>query len=334
MFNSTSLKEEASFRLPSNHAIKNLESARRGDLFLTNSADRVVRVFHLREVLLRGKQTGSIEPIQKLQDMVNKIAWKTCCLSGDGQFVCSGTTKQNSLYIHEQKSGSLVKILNGTKGEQLMDAQWHPARPLICSVSHGTVSIWAQSHVENWSAFAPDFKELDENVEYEERESEFDLEDEDRSVQLNTEKSEENEEVDVTTVMTTAAVFCSSDEDDDGLDAVPSSSSRRKGRAPPPLWYLPITPEIEAPEETTFPMPGISDHSLSGTDQNRPPSDQMMRRAQRPKEISVELKHPAIDEVHPLLAGPNSGRKKSQEHSGRSNSSAGRPPSKQRKMPK
>ena len=57
------------------------------------------------------------------------------------------------------------------------------------------VSIWAQNQVENWSAFAPDFKELDENVEYEERESEFDLSDEDKSVEMGPEKQEEDLEV-------------------------------------------------------------------------------------------------------------------------------------------
>lgn len=50
--------------------------------------------------------------------------------------------------------------------------------------------------MENWSAFAPDFKELDENVEYEERESEFDVEDEDRSVDQ-TGESHNDEELEV-----------------------------------------------------------------------------------------------------------------------------------------
>jgi COMPASS component SWD1 len=47
---------------------------------------------------------------------------------------------------------------------------------MLCSVaSSGLIHIWKTTYSENWSAFAPGFEELEENVEYQEREDEFDV---------------------------------------------------------------------------------------------------------------------------------------------------------------
>ncbi|VDN27335.1 unnamed protein product [Gongylonema pulchrum] len=80
-------------------------------------------------------------------------------------------------------------------------------------------------------AFAPEFTELEENVKYVEKESEFDLEDED---------------ADEPTPQTSkpSAVYCSSDEEDDYSLYVTDLTCKRG-----PLWFLPISPEIENPEE-------------------------------------------------------------------------------------
>lgn len=155
----------------------------------------------------------------------------------------------------EKSIGNLVKILHGTKGELLLDVVWHPVRPIITSISSGLVSIWAQNQVENWSAFAPDFKELDENVEYEERESEFDIDDEDKSVDLSAEaKHDEEIEVDVVKVDPIAA-FCSSDEEYEEDNA---------------LQFLPMAPEVEDPEDAWN-----SQENANGQDKNASRDEEM-----------------------------------------------------------
>ncbi|CAH3182993.1 unnamed protein product [Porites evermanni] len=223
--------------LPLGIQISNSSFYRYFSAFLINSQDRIIRVFDSQIVLsCQGTVGAEPEPIQKLQDLVNRTLWKKCCFSGDGEYICAGSSRTHALYIWEKGVGNLVKILHGTKGELLLDVVWHPIRPIIASISSGVVSIWAQNHVENWSAFAPDFKELDENVEYEEKENEFDIEDEDEEAEVpsETEAGEEGE-VDVCTVERIPALCSSDEENDEDMDSI---------------YYLPVAPEIDDPEET------------------------------------------------------------------------------------
>lgn len=264
--------------------------------FLVNTSDRVIRVYDSKEVIACGKD-GEPEPIQKLQDLVNKTTWKKCCFSGDGEYICAGSARQHALYVWEKSVGNLVKILHGTKGELLLDVVWHPVRPIIASISSGLVSIWAQNQVENWSAFAPDFKELDENVEYEERESEFDITDEDKSVDLSAEaKHDEEIEVDVSKIEPIAA-FCSSDEETEDDKA---------------LQFLPMAPEVEDPED------GWNSQEADTSKENEPPSSSKKRKIQS---HDVKLDDPPIDETHPLLQ--NKSNKDKQTGGGKKG--AGRP---------
>lgn len=298
------LKIKATFRIgqgtTSAAAVKSIEFARRTEFFLVNSADRVIRVYDARKVLKCGKDDDP-EPTQKLQDLVNKTMWKKCCFSGDGEYICAGSARQHSLYIWERSVGNLVKILHGTKGEMLLDVVWHPVRPIMASISSGVVSVWSQNQVENWSAFAPDFKELDENVEYEERESEFDQSDEDKSVELSQERREEDVEVDVTSTEPVTA-FCSSDEDDDSHA----------------LLYLPISPEIEEPEEGWGPE-GAPNEDLSSK-RSGDSKENVSPKKKRPKTFDVSLENAPTDEVHPLVSNRPKEKQAAGNKKGRNNS--------------
>jgi len=258
IINTETLEVKSTFRIStgtnSGSAIKSIEFAKRGSSFMINSQDRVIRVFDREAVLACGEGTEP-EPYQKLQDLVNRTLWKKCAFSGDGEYIVAGSSRSHALYIWERSVGSLVKILHGTKGELLVDVVWHPVRSIICSIGSGLVSIWAQTHVENWSAFAPDFKELDENVEYEERESEFDIEDEDKEELLNDKDDQlSDDEIDVVSVARPA--YLDSDDDESGEDC---------------LYYLPVAPEIDDPEGEA--VPGYPQPPVNEANNAKPLSD-------------------------------------------------------------
>ena len=127
---------------------------------------------------------------------------------------CESSQKHNIyIYIWSKALGNLVKMLEGPK-EGLADMTWHPTRPMFATISHfGTIYLWGVHYVQNFSAFAPSFTELEDNVEYKEREDEFDIISDNENDNI-AGKEDDELEVDVTTFDFKAV----SDTEDEGLD--------------------------------------------------------------------------------------------------------------------
>ncbi|KAG9510143.1 Retinoblastoma-binding protein 5-like protein, partial [Fragariocoptes setiger] len=219
------MKVVASFRLQASGsvpiAIKEIEFATRSKhFFLINASDRTIRKYKCDDVLACGLN-GDCEEVCRFQELVSKTLWRRCCFSGNPQaaYVCGASARQHALYIWDAETGIIKKMLDGRKGELLLDVQWHPLRPVLVSISNGIVSVWRKAQIENWSAYAPNFKELEENMEYEERESEFDLDDEDKPPVSKDQQEEEDVDVDVVTSKLEIE-FLSSDEEEEDPEAL------------------------------------------------------------------------------------------------------------------
>ncbi|KAL6527974.1 hypothetical protein OROHE_014924 [Orobanche hederae] len=222
--------------------IKSISFSRNGQYLLTNSNDRTIRIYENllpvngglqaldklnheldeHDAVEKLKAVGSmcLALFREFQDSITKVHWKAPCFSGDGEWVVGGSASkgEHKIYIWD-RAGHLVKILEGPK-EALIDLAWHPVHPIVVSVSlTGLVYIWAKDYTENWSAFAPDFKELEENEEYVEREDEFDLVPETENAKdadIN-----EDEEIDIVTVEKDSA-FSDSDMSQDEICFLPA----------------------------------------------------------------------------------------------------------------
>ncbi|KAL0347936.1 UNVERIFIED_CONTAM: protein RBL [Sesamum angustifolium] len=240
-----SIKIRGIVPIPGSAVIKNIIFSRNGQYLLTNSNDRTIRIYEnllpLKDGLkaldelnyecaeedevekLRAVGSRCLALFREFQDSITKVHWKAPCFSGDGEWVVGGSASkgEHKIYIWD-KAGHLVKILEGPK-EALIDLAWHPVHPVVVSVSlTGLVYIWAKDYTENWSAFAPDFKELEENEEYVEREDEFDLVPEAEKVKDS--DINEDEEIDIVAVEKDST-FSDSDMSQDEIRFLPADPS-------------------------------------------------------------------------------------------------------------
>ncbi|RCV45998.1 hypothetical protein SEVIR_9G501500v4 [Setaria viridis] len=309
---SKTIQVHAVIPTPGGTVVKDIVLSRDGQYLLTNSNDRVIRVYkNMMPVKGSGEEIRNISNNNndyqshydklkangasclilscELSDAITKIQWKTPCFSGNGEWIvgASANKGEHRLQIWDQ-TGRLVKILDGPK-EALIDLAWHPVEPTIATVSvTGFVYIWAKEHVENWSAFAPDFVELEENEEYVEREDEFDLnprEEEAEEVVI-----DENAEIDIETYEKNA-VFS---DVEDSVDEI---------------VFLPAIPSPDAPDEQPEKCLGSSskledsNHSGSPSSMDAVQNGQAIPQASSPMEVDNSTAEDPAE-------GPNSKRKR------------------------
>lgn len=145
---------------------------------LINAADRIIRTVHLPNLAAEDLDPDTIQiPVEhRFQDVVNRLSWNHVTFSATSEYVAASTYNNHELYIWERNHGSLVRMLEGPREEQ-GTIEWHPRRPLLAAVGleTGRVYIWSVTSPQKWSALAPDFVEVEENVEYVEQEDEFDI---------------------------------------------------------------------------------------------------------------------------------------------------------------
>lgn len=168
---------------------------------LVNASDTIIRTIKLPDLTSPSFNPDNInlEVEHKFQDVVNRLSWNHVAFSSNADYVMASTLMNHDIYIWERGHGSLVKILEGPK-EELGAVEWHPSKPLVAAtgVESGRIYVWSINTPQRWSALAPDFVEVEENVEYIEHEDEFDIHpiEELKRKRLD----QEDEEVDVLTV--------------------------------------------------------------------------------------------------------------------------------------
>lgn len=181
--------------------VTTLKLTRSGRELLVNGQDKIIKTFLVPDLSAEDLDPDTIQLAieHKFEDVVNRCSWNHVTFSCTGEYVVASTYNNHELYIWERGHGSLVRMLEGPKEEQGV-IEWHPSKALLaaCGLETGRINIWSVTSPQRWSALAPDFVEVEENVEYMEREDEFDIHPQEEIKKRRLE--EEDEAVDVLTM--------------------------------------------------------------------------------------------------------------------------------------
>lgn len=146
------------------------------DLLTIVCKNRTIRVAEFNE------DTGKLVLKFKLSDSVNRWSWGFSGFSQHEEldsvlvFGSAMTTGKHLIYLWDNVTGSLVQTLEGPK-EEVRLALWHPNKPQLVSVGAltGQIFIWGPDFSQKWAALVPNIEAIETNIEYIEREDEFDL---------------------------------------------------------------------------------------------------------------------------------------------------------------
>ena len=177
-----------------------------GRKLAVNSLDRIIRQINMPDMYNTAPDDWEFEVEHKYQDVVNRLQWNSVAFNHNGEFLCalSFGNSSHDLYLWETHMGSLTKILEGSL-EELVDVKWNFRRCMIglTGLDLGHIYLWLVTFPQKWLALAPDFVEVEENIEYQEGEGEFDIVDD---LELDRKRQEQQDyDVDILTPETTDA---------------------------------------------------------------------------------------------------------------------------------
>lgn len=160
-----------------NSNVKKLLFASDAQRIFVNCSDRSIRQYHI------SLDSDSATPVQlslehKYQDVINRLQWNDIKLSNNSADYLVASPRGSSnheLYLWETNNGSLVRVLEGAEEELLM-IDWNYKKMIIAAtgLESGDTYCWSLVIQPKWSALAPDFEEVEENIDYQEKEDEFD----------------------------------------------------------------------------------------------------------------------------------------------------------------